>query len=383
MNVNGRNWVISGGQAVRGDHISAEPVVIVDGCFVDAAPVDARAFDADGLTLAPGVIDVHGDGFERNLSPRPNVHFDLDTAILETDRQLISNGITTAYLALTVSWEPGLRSLEMGRKVVAALQRLRPNLSCDIRLQLRWEIFALEAADQIAEWLTLDPTPTLAFNDHFVGMRDGKRMVHKLGQYASRAGLSEDEYKALMDEVASREGEVPIAVARLAAAAQKLGVICFAHDEETVAARRENRSMGITVSEFPLAEETARDAVNAGEHTILGAPNVMRGGSHVGAMDAGPAVKAGLCTVLASDYYFPAPLSAVLKLSEGVDDLPRFWPVVAGNAAAACGLNDRGTISAGRRADLVAFRNTAAGPVVEAVFCGGTPSFIRDAARVL
>jgi alpha-D-ribose 1-methylphosphonate 5-triphosphate diphosphatase len=278
-----QSFRLTGGRIIRDGALVPGDLLIADGVVVEAAE-GAVEIDASGLILAPGIVDLHGDGFERNMSPRPGVYFDLDTALMETDAQLIANGITTAYLAMTISWEPGLRSLEQGRALIAAWQRLRPHFMADIRIQLRWEIFALEAVDQIEAWLDLDPAPMLAFNDHFENLMPGNRQADQIAKYAARAGLSEDAFSALLDRVGAQADKVPAAIERLAKAAKAAGVICLSHDEKSPEVRRANRALGIDVCEFPLTRPTAEDAIAGGEHTVLGAPNVLRGGSHIGAI---------------------------------------------------------------------------------------------------
>lgn len=365
------DWVLKGGTCLAGGKAEVRDLALAGGVVADVAP-GAEVFDASGMIVAPGIVDLHGDGFERNMSPRPGVFFDLDTALIETDRQLIANGITTAYLAMTVSWEPGLRSLEQGRRIVEALTRLRPYLLADIRLQLRWEIFALDAADQIEAWLDLDPTPMLAFNDHFTGMLEGGREAKDVGKYAARAGMTLAEYGVLMDQTRARTDEVASAVARLAAAARAKGVPMLAHDEKTPGVRAQNRAMGIVISEFPLTRDTAADAVAAGEPTILGAPNVLRGGSHIKAVDAEPAVRDGLCKILASDYYYPSQMGAVVKMSGGdLNQLAAYWPLVSDNPAACATANGPVGLAQGAPGDLLCLYMNGGPPRIAAVFRGG------------
>ncbi len=73
-------------------------------------------FDATGLLVLPGIVDIHGDAFERQLQPRPGVDFPADIALADTESQLLANGITTAFHGVTLSWEPGLRSLTAWRE---------------------------------------------------------------------------------------------------------------------------------------------------------------------------------------------------------------------------------------------------------------------------
>ncbi len=377
-------WVLTGGHCIKDGQLVSEDIFIEDGHISDRPPPRARRFDASGLIIAPGIIDLHGDGFERNFSPRPGIFFDIDTALIETDRQLIANGITTAYLAVTISWEPGLRGPDKTKLWIDALERLRPELLADIRLQFRWETHALDIVDQVEEWLHIDPKPTLAFNDHFTGLLQGEKRMRKVPELAVRAGLSEADFNSLIDRVAERRPDVPAAIEHLAKAANEAGVICLAHDERTPQERQHHRSFGIQLCEFPLTQETAADAVNAGEHVALGAPNVLRGGSHIGAVDAEPAIEAGLCTLLASDYFYPALLGAVGRMAKSPSgDLAKAWSLISTNVAASHGLADRGSLMVGQIADVIAFKTTEKSPVIKAVFRKGQPILATENKRLM
>lgn len=347
------DWVIENGLTLGEDGWSGKSLRIAGAHVADGAE-RPRRLDAEGLLVLPGIIDIHGDAFERQIMPRPGVRFDVGLALRDTDRQLVANGITTTFHGVTISWEPGLRSLEAARSFVASLYALRPRLSCDTRLHLRWETFALDAVAEVTDWLSLEPSPILAFNDHTTGSVLKGTIARKIGQMAERSGLSREDYMALLDAVWNRRDDVPGAIAELASAARAGGNVLLAHDEGSPEERARFRALGARSCEFPLNVETAAAARDAGEDVILGAPNVVRGGSHNGAMDAREAVEAGNCTVLTSDYHYPSPLHAAFALADGDRDaLAHYWPLVSANAARAAGLPDRGTLTAGRRADLI------------------------------
>lgn len=127
-----------------------------------------------------------------------------------------------------------------------------------------------------------------------------------------------------------------------------------ARDVAEAATRARYRALDADIAEFPLSDDAARDARAAGEPVVLGAPNVVRGGSHTGALDARGAIVRGLCTVLASDYYHPAPFAATVSLvRDGVLPLESAWSLVSANPATALGLHDRGRLAPGTRADLL------------------------------
>ena len=373
FHLGGGQWEIRGGEVLTDNGLAVAPLYVADGLIAAARPARARVFDAAGLLVLPGIVDVHGDGFERQVMPRPHVTFPLDLALQETDRQLVANGITTAFHGLTISWEPGLRCRDNAVAFVAAWQGERARLACDTRLHLRWETFALDAVDLVHEWLMLEPTPILAFNDHTTGTVHKADIARKLGQMAERSGLTPDAYGAMLAGAWQRRDEVPAAIERLAAAARRAGAVMLAHDERSPDDRIRFRALGVLASEFPLSAETALAARAAGEHTILGAPNIVRGGSHTGAMNAAAAVVDGLCTVLATDYFYPAPLRAAFMLvADAGLDLAAAWALVSKNAAEAAGLTDRGEIRPGQRADLIVVAVDAArAPRVVATFVAG------------
>jgi alpha-D-ribose 1-methylphosphonate 5-triphosphate diphosphatase len=366
------DWLIEGGSALLGGGFTDTQVTITKGVFTDLPDPKATSIDARGLYVLPGIVDIHGDAFEQALMPRPRVPIPPEIALAAVDRQLIANGITTAFHGLTVSWEPGLRCLENSRAFVAALETMRPHLAADTRLHLRWETFAFEAMSEVTAWLATNPRPILAFNDHTTPMVEAGYIARKLDKMSARAGIPGTEYRALVDDRWARRAQVPGAIDNMAAVARATGATILGHDETSPEMRAEYRALGAVTCEFPMTLETAEAARAAGEHIVLGAPNVIRGGSHNNALDAAPAVADGLCTVLASDYYYPAPLLAAFRLAElGVTDLAGAWALVSSNAARAAGLPDRGEIAPGRRADLILVDPHGPLPRVVSAFVGG------------
>lgn len=374
-------WRLTGGRILANGALTEGELTFADGTITGSAGSGATTFDASGCLILPGIIDIHGDAFERNLMPRPGVTFGFDVALGETDRQLVSNGITTAFHGLTVSWEPGLRSLERARAFHDALCTNRPYLTCDTHLHVRWETFALDAMQEVANWLSRETNPILAFNDHTTKTVGGGTSPQKVIQMAERSGLSREDFSATLDRVWGRRDDVPEAIARMAALGRDAGATLLAHDEGSIEDRRHFRALGAVASEFPLTRDTAKEARDHGEHVILGAPNVVRGGSHTGAVTASEMIAAGLCSVLASDYYYPAPFHAAFKLAaDGVCSFPEAWSLISENAAQVAGLNDRGRLDAGLRADVVVVDNTeSARPRLRAVFVNGRPAYTSRA----
>lgn len=355
---------------------------------------------ATGHIVAPALIDIHGDAFERQLMPRPNVFFPLDAALIDTDRQLAANGIATAYHALTLSWEPGLRDVSRGLEVIRALAALQADLLVENRIQLRWETFAFEALPVIEEALQGPLTPAIAFNDHTsmtmrafdvpiqqrafehspaftVASLDDARLKQRTAKQAQRSGLSDDDYIALLSRVWDRRGDVPAMIARVAKMGRDKGAAMLSHDDTQVETRTFYRDLGAHVSEFPMVRPAAEAARAAGDLIAFGAPNAVRGGSHIGSLGAGDMVEDGLCDALASDYFYPAMLAGVARLDQEKRG-PRhaLWQLVSTGPARAMGLSDRGSLLPGLRADLVVLDWPQDGaPRIRETWVGGRAAF--------
>ena len=366
--VNGR-FLSPEGALVAGD------LAIEDGLIstVGAAGSGLR-IDAAGLLVLPGIVDLHGDAFERQLMPRPGVHFAAELALLDTDRQMLANGITTAYHGLTWSWEPGLRGTDAALAFVDALAGLRARLGCDTRLHLRFETFNLDAVDTIAGWLAEGVVDLLAFNNHFPEIA-AKTASEKV-KFAERARLSAEAFEALLQTVGKRADAVPEAVTRLAGLARSHGVVMASHDDADPETRHWYHRLGAYLCEFPENRETADTARGLGDAIIMGAPNVVRGGSHLGGMSAAEMAGQGLCEVLSSDYYYPSLLQAPFRLQrDQILPFPQAWSLVSAGPARLAGLCDRGDIAPGKRADLILVDARDPGlPQVVATFIAGAPA---------
>ena len=377
------SYRISGAQILADAGLADASVLVEDGAIVeigDPPKNGAVEIDARGLILAPAIVDIHGDAFERQIAPRPSVFFPLDVAVLDTDRQLAAQGVATAYHALTLSWEPGLRSVEQGAAFIDAVEANAERLTVDHRLQLRWETFAFEALpliERVARPGAQKP-PAIAFNDHTsmtvrafdvpvtdrafeqspefeTAPFDDDRLKQRTAGSAKRAGVSDDAYVELLEQVWSRRPEVDQTIRRVAEIGRAAGAPMLSHDDTREETRAYYRALGAGIAEFPMCEAVARRAKARGEAVVLGAPNAMRGGSHIGSLSAADMVEAGVCDVLASDYAYPAMLAAAGRLAaEKRADLWTVWSCVSDGPARALGLNDRGRIAVGLRADLVA-----------------------------
>jgi len=382
------NMFIEGGRALLGQEILETSLGIADGKISAVGAEQGRGslgIDARGLLVLPGIVDLHGDAFERQIMPRAGVDFPVDVALIDSDRQAIANGITTVFHGTTWSWEPGLRCGDNASRLLQAIESLRPQLAADTRFHLRHETYNLDAEAEISRWLCSGRVDLFAFNDHMDSTVSNLAKPHKRSRMVERTGLSNQEFDVLVDRVVSRAHEVPGSIARLATVARDANIRMLSHDDATPAMRKTFRAQGIAIAEFPVNEETAREAAAGGDFIVFGAPNVVRGGSHTGWTKASDMIAKGLCSVLASDYYYPAQLLAAFRLAaDGILALPSAWDLISSAPARAAGLTDRGVLNSGRRADLILVDDqNRLRPRIVAVIAAGRLVHMTDADRLL
>ena len=344
-----------------------------------------RAVDLSGCLVLPGIIDLHGDGFERHVAPRRGAMTDLKEGIAAAAAELASHGITTAVLAQFHSWEGGLRGPEFADRVMPAIAAARARVVPDLIPQLRFETHLLEAYDDLPEQLAAWQVPYVVFNDHLPHDRlaEGRRPKQLTGQ-ALKAGRNPDRHFEYLLELHARGGEVPAALDALCARLAAQGVRMGSHDDHSAGERAAWRARGVGIAEFPETLEAAESARAGGDAIVMGAPNLMRGGSHKGNVSALDVVAMGLCDALASDYHYPSPRRAALRLAEtGVLGFEAAWDLVSAGPARVLGLADRGTLGPGKRADFVVLEEE--GQRLGAVFAGGRVAFMAGevAARFL
>jgi len=380
--------LIEGGRALLGNSILETSVQIASGKISAVGSDHASSsfgLDARDLLVLPGIVDLHGDAFERQMMPRPGVDFPVDVALIDSDRQAIGNGITTVFHATTWSWEPGLRSGNNATRLLEAIETLRPQLAADTRFHLRHETYNLDAETDIAQWLSGGRIDLFAFNDHMDSTVASLAKPQKRNRMVERTGLSDEAFDSLVERVASRGDDVPASVARLAKAARDASVRMLSHDDESPEMRKAFRAQGVSIAEFPVNEETAREAAEAGDFIVFGAPNVVRGGSHTGWTKAADMIAKGLCSILASDYYYPAQLLAAFRLADdGVLPLAEAWNLISTAPARAAGLADRGVLAEGRRADIILVDDELPlRPRIVAVIAAGRLVHLTDASRLI
>ena len=333
------------------------PVTVRDGRIDTGA---GRELDLSGYLVLPGIIDLHGDGFERHLSPRPTAPFDKVRGLASVAGELAANGITTAWLAQSWSWEGGFRSGPSAVALLAALDHARGDLLADMRVQLRLETHVIDQHDAVLAAVGAYGVDYLVFNNHLPeAVEMAASRPHRFASWAAQTSRTADEMLAIVRAAEAQEPKVPAALHTLAGRLAALGVTMGSHDDATAKTRAFYRGIGAAISEFPTTVEAARAAHAAGEPVLMGAPNVVRGGSQTGNIAASGLVADGLVDALVSDYYYPAlPQAAWALVDAGICDLPAAWSMISTAPARMMGLADRGQLRAGMRADLVVMNSS-------------------------
>ena len=350
-----------------------------DGVIADA-PV-GRVVDLSGFLILPGIVDLHGDGFERHLAPRRGAMKNLAQGLIATEAELAANGITTATLAQFYSWEGGMRGPEFAERVFAALAQVRTQVATDLRAQLRLEGAMTEDYAAAEQMVAQHDIGYVVFNDHLPhdALAAGKRPQGLTGQ-ALRIGKNPEKHLEFMQNLHTRMDQVGPALDALSTRLIARGVRLGSHDDHTAEDRQRARARGITIAEFPETLEAAEEARRSGDAVIMGAPNLVRGSSHKGNVSALEMVAMGLVDALASDYHYPSLRRAAFLLADGgVCDLAAAWGLISSGPARILGLADRGALRPGARADLVVL--DAGSKRVAATIAGGCVSYLAgDAA---
>ncbi|MCT4683374.1 MAG: alpha-D-ribose 1-methylphosphonate 5-triphosphate diphosphatase [Roseicyclus sp.] len=368
---------LTGAEVLLPDGFAREPLSLEGGRIV---PGGGREIDLSGWRILPGIIDLHGDGFERHMAPRRGAVDRPEAGLAGLDAECGAAGITTAVLAQFWSWEGGMRSPEFSATLAETLAGAET--LTDMAMQLRVETHMLDTLEAMADLVARHGIGFVVWNDHLphAQLAKGKRPPGLTGQ-ALKAGRSPEAHERLLGALHANGPEVAAALAPIAARLAAQGVRMGSHDDHTPEDRAKFRALGADLCEFPETRAAAEAAKAAGEPVIMGAPNVVRGGSHSGKVAAEDLVAAGLVDALVSDYHYPTLARAGLKLSDRYG-WPAAWALVSEGPARVMGWQDRGRIAEGLRADLVIMDDAGR---VGGTISGGKVSYLAGAlaARML
>ncbi|MDP5307677.1 alpha-D-ribose 1-methylphosphonate 5-triphosphate diphosphatase [Paracoccus spongiarum] len=352
--------VLTNARLILPDHVQDGHIVIRDGMIAAIGSGPARGDDMQGDFIAPGLVELHTDNLEQHLHPRPHVEWPHAPAILAHDAELAATGITTVFDALRVGsipWRANYTSYARPLSREIAAIRQAGLLRISHHLHLRAEICSETLVEELAEFAPDDRVRLVSLMDHTPGQRQFRDLGLTRKFVSARAGMTEagfDIYRQRL--VTLRADKGPANEAAALDFARRVGAVLASHDDTTSAHVAQSAAHGVALAEFPTTAEAAQSCRDHGIAIIMGAPNLVRGGSHSGNVDARELAGAGLLDIVSSDYIPAALLAAAARLARLWDDLPRAMATVTANPARAAGLDDRGRLAPGLRADLIRFR---------------------------
>jgi alpha-D-ribose 1-methylphosphonate 5-triphosphate diphosphatase len=372
--------ILGNAQLVLPDEVRRGAVVLRDGLIaaIDDSPTMPKgAIDCGGDLLAPGLIELHTDNLERHLAPRPGVDWPHASAVIAHDRELAGTGITTVFDALRIG--SLLRDDARGRgryarALASEILEMRDlgALKISHYLHLRAEICSETLLEELAQFGPDDRIGIVSLMDHTPGQRQFSNLDQLRTYMRGKYGLSEAEFEthvatqqALGARVRSTHERATVAAAR------SYGATLASHDDTTVAQVAASAAHGVRLAEFPTTLEAAQACHAAGIAVMMGAPNLIRGGSHSGNVAASDLAAVGRLDILSSDYVPAALLQGAVRLGLASGDLARGFASVTSAPAQAVGLTDRGALAEGLRADLIRVALPGAVPMLQAVWVRG------------
>lgn len=372
--------VLGNARIVTAAEIIEGAVKLRDGVIADITrgPLAAADVDLDGAYLLPGLVELHTDHLESHFRPRPGVAWPAVGALLAHDAQIAAAGITTVFDALragTFDTEDGaLRrgNGELGRAIITA--RAKDMLRADHRIHLRCELPCADTFDTAEELVEGGLVDLLSVMDHTPGERQFVSLDKFREYYLGKNIMTADRLEVFITERRelnilhsdrNRRAIVNLALGN--------GIKLASHDDATLEHVAEAVADGVAISEFPTTEEAARAAHAHGLSVLMGAPNLVRGGSHSGNIPTLDVAKARCLDLMSSDYVPVSLLHAAFALPEKAPDisLPEAVNIVSRNPARVMGLDDRGEIALGKCADLIEVRQMDGFPVVRSVWRAG------------
>jgi alpha-D-ribose 1-methylphosphonate 5-triphosphate diphosphatase len=340
-----------------------------------------RGIDINGDYLIPGLVELHTDHLEAHVVPRPKVMWHLVAAVVAFDAQIAASGITTVFDSLRVGSDIDSRSLgPQIHNLTQAISGARAEglLRADHRLHLRCELCASDVVDATRQMLASNRVELISLMDHTPGARQFRDIAKWKTYYGGKSGLSDSALEAMVGErLELHAANHDRHRAELVALAKSGNIALASHDDTTLHHVDESIADGITIAEFPTTFDAASASHKHGIGVLMGAPNLVRGGSHSGNVAAEDLAREGLLDIMSSDYVPSSLLMGAFELARLIDgiDLAAALRTVTVNPARATGLTDRGVIAPGFKADLVRVHLAGDLPVVREVY--------RDGQRIL
>lgn len=370
---------IKNAKVVLGDEIIIGSIGVSDGkIFSVDQSSGTTGLDFQGDYLLPGLIELHTDQLENHYRPRPGIFWNPMAALQAHDAQVAASGITTVYDAVRLGSDADTKN--MGEHVdvlVGAIEQANreQRLRAEHLVHLRCELSSHDTLDQFDQYCEREIVKLASLMDHTPGQRQFVKMEQYYAYYQGRTGRSDAEMERFIADRKADQAKYSDRNRRaIVERSHEAGLALASHDDATIAHVDEALEDGVAISEFPTTLDAALAARNAELAILMGAPNVVRGKSHSGNISATELAEQGLLDILSSDYVPFSLLQAAFSLTKNSDQitLPQSVALVTKNPAKAAGLEDRGEIAQGKRADLVRVTLPEDGvPIVRAVWRDG------------
>ncbi len=348
--------------------------VIVDLAEGDAVPRGAE--DCQGDFIIPGMVELHTDNLERHMEPRPEVDWPHLSALVAHDAELASTGITTVFDALRVgSIHTGKGGyLPYARNLANELLSAREQDLFKIShfLHLRAEICSETLLEEMADFGPDDRVGIVSLMDHTPGQRQFREIKALKAYVAKKRGMNDEEFETHVQNLLglqARNGTRHEAGA--VKEANRYGAAIASHDDTTEEHVKKSKANGVKFAEFPTTIEAAQACRDHGIGVMMGAPNIVRGGSHSGNISARELAHNNLLDMISSDYIPAALILSAFQLADVWNNIPKAIACVSANPAAAAGLRDRGALKVGLRGDLVRIQRHNLVPLIRGVWCKG------------
>ncbi|MBL9050826.1 MAG: alpha-D-ribose 1-methylphosphonate 5-triphosphate diphosphatase [Tabrizicola sp.] len=354
--------ILANATLVLPDEVLRGQVRLADGRITDIVPgggVPSGAHDCNGDLVLPGLVELHTDNLERHIEPRPRVGWPHQPAILAHDAELAGVGITTVFDALRVGSviSGGKTSTgEYARSMADEILGLRRSGALKINhlLHLRAEVCSETLVEELAKFGPEDEVGIVSLMDHTPGQRQFRDLSKLREYYTGKYGISEADWQDhVASQLAIRERVGALHEATVVAEAGRFGAVLASHDDTTAPQVAVSAGHGVHFAEFPTTTEAAQACRDHRIKVMMGAPNLVRGGSHSGNVAASALAEAGLLDILSSDYVPSSLLSGALFLADLWGDVARGVATVTAAPAEAAGLADRGRLTIGARADVI------------------------------
>jgi alpha-D-ribose 1-methylphosphonate 5-triphosphate diphosphatase len=355
-------------------------VVVRDGRIVAVEPglsAAPGAVDLEGDYLLPGLVELHTDNLEKHFAPRPGVKWPSLPALMAHDTQIAAAGITTVFDSLALGDVRGetdrVRNKERMIEAICAAGD-RGVTRAEHRLHLRCEIVAEDAVDTVDRWIDLPIVGLISINDHTPGQRQFLDPEKLRLYHTKKYGMTNDEFEVFRELSLALHAKNAVRHRNeIVSRAQARALPIASHDDATREHVREAVQNGMTIAEFPTTQEAAEASHEAGLAVLVGAPNVVLGGSHSGNIAAIDLIRSGNAEILSSDYVPASLMEGIFKLPQSGAGISLSQAVrfASFNPARAVGFDDRGEIAPDRRADMVRVRVVDDAPIVRSVWREG------------